>query len=219
MKQAFFLLLLGALVPGIVCAESPSWTYIEASYLEAEFDDDITESQTYDVGEPDGFEVAGSIALTKHFFADIHYAEAEDEDRLPGTITSVLNYTNIDVECDVERVRFGIGYNWAVAGTTDLYGHLGYEDWTIEVTAGTIRDFGDVKLDADDDGVIATVGLRSVLFEYLELHGEVGYSDVFAEVSYELGAYLIFAGHISLGGAYESVDEFESLRFTFRYQF
>ncbi|MEM1156304.1 MAG: hypothetical protein AAGI44_19385, partial [Pseudomonadota bacterium] len=97
---------------------------------------------------------------------------------------------------------------------------VAYEDWTLDATFSANGDRASDN--ADDEGYSAGIGVRSVVFGALELHGELAYFDVGELVdgwAYELGAYYTFADHFTVGASYLDYDDPETYRFTLRYQF
>jgi hypothetical protein len=214
MKKLYFLAsLLSVFLPNALYADSPSWTFVEASYIAAEVDalEDAADEIGADISEPEGFEIAGSLAVADFVYLDFLYSDLSNDD----DVTFFDGKVNVDL--DVERIGAGIGFSWAVADSTDLYVHLGYEEWTIELEAST-SGYGETE-EVDDNGATAAVGIRTIVAEGLELHGEIGYSDIFEEATFLTGIYYTFADHFTIGGGYEKIDDFESLRATFRYQF
>lgn len=206
-------------------ADSPSWTYLEASYVAAEVDalEEVSDEIGADISEPDGFEIGGAFAVADFVYLDFQYSDLSDDGRVDVAVFDGfgVQIVGVNVDLEVERIEAGVGMSWSVADSTDLYGHLGYEDWTITFEASARA--GDIRVSAkdeiDDNGVTAAIGVRSVVVQNLEIQGEIGYSDVFEEATFLAGIYYTFADHFTIGAGYEKIDEFESLRGTLRYQF
>ena len=191
-----------ALLPTAASAEGPDWNYIEASYIDTDFD--------YG-GGVDGWEIEGSW----NFYSDWAYARGQyskqDED-----LSSLFR----DNELDVWSV--GVGGIWWLADATALYGEISYEDWSLELE-GFEANPPRADISEDDSGYRAGVGIRSVVWRGLELNAEAGLLDVGeivdSEGYWKLGAIYTFGNGIGIGGSYEEIDDFDSWRFTLRYAF
>ena len=75
----------------------------------------------------------------------------------------------------------------------------------------------------EENGYSYSVGIRSIFMDRLELIAEVGQVDIDyifdKELRYMAGAYYSVTENIVLGANYTSVDDFNTLKATFRYQF
>jgi hypothetical protein len=188
--------------PGLTYSESPSWSFIEVSYLNSEADGDVFVGEGLDL---DGLEIAGSIGIGDWFFFDMKYSE-EVED---------FNILGFDVDLDLDRFSAGVGAAWGLTDNTDLYGHLAYEKWTVNIGAFRESD------DEDESGYSYAIGIRSVFWDAFELRGEIGQvdlGDTVDETQYMVGAYYTFARHFTLGASYTDLSDIETIRATFRYQ-
>lgn len=207
-KTALTTLLVTTLSPMAVLAESPNWTFVEASYVSSEGSGGANL-------EPEGFEVAGSYGLGQWAFVDLRYLEEDDD-----TNTRILG-TKGKLELTRERLSMGVGAAWRVVDTTDIYGRVAYEDWTLD--AKFKFDGSNVSDDDNENGYSVGAGVRSMVWQALELRAEVNYVDVDkimdGETGYQLGAYYTFAEHITVGASYEELDDYETYRATLRYQF
>ena len=207
-KKIALAILAGAtLSPMVVLADAPNWTFAEISYVSSETDDS-------DVS-PEGFEVAGSYALGDWAFADIRYLEEDN--------SSKFNTDSREFKLDLtrERLRLGIGGAWRVIDNTDIYGRLAYENWTLDAK---IKSGGfSSSDDSNESGYSFGAGVRSLVWQALELRAEVYYIDVDeitgGESGFELGAYYTFVEHVTVGASYEKLEDYETYRATLRYQF
>jgi len=197
-------------LPLTTFAASPNWTFVEASYISTEVDG-LDDDVGFDF-EPDGFEVAGSLAIGDWVFVDAHYSE-QSEDVDVEVFVPFSGTFDVDVDVDFDRVGAGIGVAWEVIETTDLYVRLGYEEFSIEADAAGVSE------ESDEDGLTADVGIRSLVWQSLELRGEIGYNDIVEEAAFLAGAYYTFAEHFTVGGSFEKIDDLETIRATLRYQF
>ncbi len=180
-------------------ADSPDWTYVEASYLDSELD----ANAGGDV-KPDGWELAGAWQFTDWAYVLGSYSTQED---------NVESFLGGDVDLDIDALSLGIGGIWSLNGSTDLYGNINYEDWNLEVDSS----------DNDEYGYSVAAGIRSVVWQGLELNAEVGYidvDDVFdGEYTFRLGGIYSFRNGIGIGVSYEEIDDLETFRATLRYAF
>ena len=75
-------LAIASILPLTAVAESPNWTFVEASYLSSELDNDDPGFRNSDNFEPDGFEVAGSYGFGKWGFVDLTYSEESNDENV-----------------------------------------------------------------------------------------------------------------------------------------
>ncbi len=180
-------------------AQSPDWTYAEVSYLSSEFDEDLLS----DV-EPEGFELKGSYAFTDNWFVQGAYSEQDDDIGVPG-------FGDIDVE--FSNFNIGGGYAHKLYEQTDIYGRVAFESWDVEID----------NFDEDDQGYSVAAGIRSVVWEGLELNAEVGYIDVGdffdGEGFFEIGGIYTLDMGLGFGLSYGEIDELETITATVRYAF
>lgn len=197
-----------ALAPITTLADQPNWDFVEISYVSSE-------GSGFDDVEPDGYEIAGSFAPTDWAFLDLRYL---DED---GSTNINLIGGRARLELTRERFSAGGGVAFEIFEATDLYGRLAYEEWTLDAT---VKAGGEsVSDDVNEEGYSTGIGFRSVLLQALEFRGEISYFDVDnildKEYGYVLGAYYTFGGHVTLGGSFQEIDDYETYRATLRYQF
>jgi Ax21 family sulfation-dependent quorum factor len=135
MKKTALLLTLALASPFTAPAAELSYTYLEAGYLRVDPDNG---------GSENGFAIRGSGALNKNF----HVFGA---------------YEKVDVaSVDINSWRLGLGYNYNIGGSTDLYARFAYE-----------------KIDAeffDDNGWSAEVGVRGALGDHFEAYAGLRYT-------------------------------------------
>lgn len=196
---ALFSVPLACLLSSSAIAESPNWTFVEASYLSSDID--IDGWNEFGGIKPDGFELAGSVGIGDWVFLDLRYSEESDE-------IEVYTY---DVDFDFKRLGVGAGVVWGVTDTTDLYGRLAHEDWSVETCAIGYSDH------VDENGFSYAFGARSILWEVIELRGELNF--IADEHQFTLGAYYTFLPYFALGASYTGMDHLETLRATLRFNF
>lgn len=152
-------------------AEGPSYSYIQASYQEVEFDI----GGGFGSADGDGFGVAGSVAINDSWYVFAGYSSAE--------IESVI---------DLNQFSIGAGWHSAINETTDWFVSVGYVG--AEVSA---PGFGSV----DDTGFGVGLGMRSMINPKLELAGSINYADFGdgGETSLGLGAWYTISGNFAVG--------------------
>lgn len=185
--------------PAGALADAPDWKYVEGSYLSSEFDEDLLS----DI-EPDGFGIKGSWLFEENWFVQGTYEDQDDNVNVPG-------FGGVDVE--FSNFNIGGGYRHSLQENTDIYGRLSFESWDIEVD----------NFDEDDQGYSAAAGIRSVVWEGLELNAEVGYIDVGdffdGEGFWSVGGIYNLPMGLGFGVSYGEIDELETWRGTVRYSF
>jgi len=77
--------------------------------------------------------------------------------------------TGFDYGIDFEQISAGIGYHAALSQSTDFFAALSYVTADISVSGG-----GSAK----EDGYGATIGVRGMVTEKLELDGTISYVDL-----------------------------------------
>lgn len=149
-----------------------SYNYVELGYQKAELDDNLA---GFDV-DGDGFGIRGAFEVSENWFITASYSALE-----------------FDFGVDLDQLSFGGGYHTAISDRTDLVVTLSY--LSAEVSAS---GFGSV----DEDGYGASVGLRSMLSDQLELHAGIGYSDLgdgADGTAFSGGALYSFTDNFALG--------------------
>ena len=196
---------LSVLFPLAAIAESPNWTFVEASYVDSSGEDSGLELDTT------GYEIAGSIGFAEMFFVDLSYSSGDGDIDInnPGIIQG-------DLDVDYDTWTLGGGVAWGVTDTTDIYGRVAYGMSNVDVK---LPGFGSES--EDDDGYGAAVGVRSMVWQSLELRGELGYAGIGDgdDFTYLVGAYYTIADHFTFGASYENVGDFDTVKGTLRYQF
>ena len=149
-----FALIAGFVVLGsAVCSAQGkiSYNYLEAGYGVTSFDID-----GLDVGDGDGFTLAGSLEVGGMFFL---FAEGE--------------WADLDGLSDVssQDIEIGAGIHYSLSSQIDIVGRAAWQLNSFDV--------GDVLSDLDDeDGVVFDVGLRAKLTPSIELGAFVGWENV-----------------------------------------
>ena len=123
-------------------------------------------------------------------------------------------------EFDFTAIRGGVGLKWSITPGTDIYGALTYDSTDLDFGSFAGEDF-----DANDKSAGATLGVRSMVRDKLELRASVRYSGA-ADVDLNTGdmdsdtlfgagfGYELIRG-LSITGDFES-GEFSSANIGFR---
>ena len=145
-------------------AEGPSYSYIQGLYQEVDTD----------IGDGDGFAVAGSVEINESWFVFVDYGSAE-----------------IDSFFDFDYNRWAVGGGWrsAISDKTDWFVTASYVD--AEISAGGSSD--------SESGIGASLGVRSMLNPKLELAGSVVYSDPEEETAIRAEIWYTITGNLALG--------------------
>lgn len=187
---------------------------------------DPLSNQGYDFEASDGSGVRfrGSVGTWNNFYAVIDFSSTD-----PSVSGVVINNTTgfqatVNDEFDLTMIGGGFGYKYSLTTKTDLFLELTYNsvDFDFGNPVPTIPEF---DFDADDQGVGAAFGARSMLGDNLEVRGHVRHSAVGdidlnsrvfeSDVLYGVGlAYTLVRG-LSIVVDYES-GEFESYSLGFR---
>ena len=143
-------------------------------------------------GDLDGFGVAGSVAVAPavHLYGEFDHAE--------------------DGPLEVQTAVLAAGLNRGISDTTDIVGRLGWAKGWVDVG----------PVDADDDGVMAEVGIRSALSDAFEINGFLRHVDVAdADPSLSIGGVFGLSPAFGLAGDVEFTEDDTMYRVGLRYSF
>lgn len=178
-------------------AATVGWNYVEGGYTRIDIDGDGGDST------PDGFVFEGAMGFGDYVFGRVKHQATSDSD------------SGVDVDVDFTSV--GIGYRFAASSSTDYYIVGSFERIGLEASGYGMSDSD------SGNGFGAYAGIRSMLTESLEVHGELGYINVddydISDVSIEAGAHYYLAPQFAAGLSYKRFDDFGMLNATVRYRF
>jgi hypothetical protein len=182
-------------IGAVQASDSPKWNKIEASYQKLDADgDDLS-----------GFGVAGTALIGGSFFTDLSYRTSSD------------TFYAYDVKAKIEYnvLSIGAGYKMPISTSTDLFGVISYEEVELVASAAGISE------DTSGDGLGGRVGIRSMLSEQFELSGSVQYIKIEdeSETGLELSGYYHFTNQMSLGLAYHTIGEMNTMSIKAAYYF
>lgn len=149
-----------------------SYNYVQLGYQKAELDGGFG---GIDV-DGDGFGVGGAFEIGENWFVPVSY----------GTL-------DFDFGVQLDQLAVGLGYHAPLSNGTDFFATLSY--LSAEISAS---GFGSL----DEDGYGATVGVRGMLTDSVELHGSIGYSDLgdgADGTAFGAGALYSFSENFALG--------------------
>lgn len=149
-----------------------SYNYVELGYQRVDVDDVLPGVNV----DGDGFGIRGSVEINESWF-----------------IAGAYSQTDFDFGADNDLLSFGAGYHAAIAPRVDVFTILSYI--TAEASANGFSSI-------DDDGYGASVGVRGLVGDRIELVGRISYVDLGGSAdgtSYGAGALYSFTDTFALG--------------------
>ncbi|MGI9341733.1 MAG: outer membrane beta-barrel protein [Gammaproteobacteria bacterium] len=143
----------------------------------------------------DGLELKGSWAATNNVFVFGDYSDVD-----------------FDFDVDASRLELGGGYRYAVRPRIDLVGRAGYSRIDLS-TSG---------VDADDDGLLFSGGVRSRMTDRIEGRAALNYrmmDESDNNTEFEFGGDFFVTQNVSLGAALCLGDDATTWSFGGRYAF
>ena len=217
------LLLVAAASPAL--AQDVRYSWFEISFVGQDVDrsgslSDIVLGQTVDVSATDGngIKFRGSVGTWKNLFAFIDYSSSDID--VSALVSNAQGQFPAEDEFDYTTVRGGVGLKWSLTPKTDIYGALSYDSTDFD-----FGSFAGENFDTDDQDVGATLGIRSMFSDELELRAHARYTGV-GDVDLNTGlldsdtligvgfGYELVRG-LSITGDYES-GEFSNWNIGFR---
>lgn len=194
MKKILLTLALG-LAADKAMAVAPVWDYVQLSYIQTDADDDLGDI------EPKGPMLFVSKALTDNIFLAGSYIRLSD------------NVAGVDV--DIDQITAGLGYNYNLTNTTDVFAALSYEE--IDVSAR----LGNNKASTDNNGYGLTAGVRAMVLPQLEAKAAIRYVDIDTDSTTTLGlaADYLFTPQLALGVNYDIAENSNLIGVNGRYNF
>ncbi len=141
----------------ILCATSAtagdlSYNIIQLGYERINFDETVPGIEP----DGDGFGVGGSFEIGENWFVGASYSKLN------------VDY-GFGLDVDVDGLSVGFGFHTSITQNADFFATLEY--LRAEISESPI---GRIK----DDGYGASVGVRGLVGESVELQGSVGYADL-----------------------------------------
>ncbi len=188
-------LIKAAVVAGIVAAAAPAAALADGlSYSYVDLG--WVQTDIDGVGpKADGFALGGSIGFADSFFG---FADYSDQ-----SVSGV----------DIKQYSIGFGGHWGLSDNVDLVGKLGW--------AGLEAGFGPFSI--DDDGILASVGLRGRIGENFELEGNVIHTDFGSsggsDTGLAVGGRWYFTDNVAAGLEFSQSDDVSSIEVGVRFSF
>ncbi len=125
-----------------------SYNYIQLGYQKYDFDEDLVPGSSID---GDGFGIGGSFEIGESWFVGVSYSKVD-----------------FDFDIELDQVGAGVGWHTAMSNNTDFYATLQYVRAEASVPGFSV----------DEDGFGATIGVRGMVSDKVELGGSIGYVDL-----------------------------------------
>ena len=217
------LLLMTASLPAL--AQDVRYSWFEMSFVGQDVDrvgsiTDIVLGQTVDVSasDGDGIKFRGSVGTWKNLFAFMDYSSSDID--VGALVSNAQGQFPTEDEFDFTTVRAGVGLKWSLTPKTDIYGALSFDSTDFD-----FGSFAGENFDADDQNVGATLGIRSMVTDHIELRAHARYTEVGdvdlntgefnADTLFSVGiGYELIRG-LSITGDYES-GQFSNWNIGFR---
>ena len=170
-------LLLMAASPATL-AQDVRYSWFEISFVQQDIgkNGSFTDSligQTVDVSATDGngIKFRGSVGTWKNLFAFMDYGSSDI--KVAALVSNAQGQFPAEDEFDFTTVRGGVGLKWSLTPKTDIYGALSYDSTDFD-----FGSFAGENFDTDDQDVGATLGIRSMFSDELELRAHARYTGV-----------------------------------------
>jgi hypothetical protein len=134
---------------------------------------DIVVGQSVDIDTSDGSGIRfrGSVGTWHNLFAFVDFKSSDID--VAAVVTSPLEQVSASDEFDFTAIRGGVGLRWPLTLKTDIYGLVTYDSTDLDFGSFAGEDF-----DAGDKDVGATLGIRTMFRDEVELRASVRYSGV-----------------------------------------
>ena len=175
-----------ALLSGFAQAEDFDYTYAEAGYVSADFDEPGVSI------DGDGFGISGSFAITDRYHVFAEYSSLGfDALALLGT------------DFDINQLAVGVGMHHSLSPTIDFVGTLAFVDAEFEVA---IPGLGSVGISESGFGIGA--GLRGAMGSSFEWEAGIDYVDAGGSgTSVGVDGRYYFTDTFAIGGGIDLDDD------------
>ncbi|WP_067014064.1 porin family protein [Marinomonas spartinae] len=160
MKKTLLTTALLASISSAYAADAPQWNQLSIGYVNGT----LEQSGSSDI-DLNGAAISGSILLNDSVFLAGRFESTSGD----------INISNRNVDVDVRRGEFGLGYRYGVTSTTDVYAKLSGIYYEVEASLGNI------SAKEDTNGGQLEAGIRSMITPNVELGASaayIKYSDV-----------------------------------------
>lgn len=170
-----------------------SYTFVGIAYQTGEIIDE-------DFG---GFGIGGSAAINDSIFVLGQYSSLTSDDEF-------FNGVGTD-DIEATQFNFGVGFHTPIASNVDFVASLSYADAEFESSGLGVSE--------DGNGYLVSAGVRGKPTDVLEFGVSINYADIEDEGETGFGVLARFfaAPKISLGLAYGSADDVDTVSFDVRF--
>jgi hypothetical protein len=173
-----FAVLLLTMGSSVAQAEEVRYSWFEVSFVVQDVGKDgsmtdISIGQTVDVEAKDGsgIKFRASVGTWHNLFAFVDF-NSSDIDVNAQVSNSQGQFAAVD-EFDFTSIRGGIGIKWSLTHKTDIYGAVSYDSTDLD-----FGSFAGENFDTGDKDIGATIGIRSIFGDNLELRAHARYTGV-----------------------------------------
>ena len=206
-------------------AQDVRYSWFEISLVGQDIDrngsqSDLALGQTVDISgsDGDGIKFRGSVGTWGNLFAFVDYASSDID--VTALVSNAQGEFPAEDEFDFTSVRGGVGIKWSWTPKTDVYAALSYDSTDFD-----FGSFAGENFDTDDQDIGATLGIRSMFTDEIEIraharHTGVGDVDLNtgefdADTLFGVGFGYELVRGLSITGDYES-GEFSNWNIGFR---
>ena len=206
-------------------AQDVRYSWFEIGFVQQDVDraGSLTDSligQTVDISAKDGngIKFRGSVGTWHNWFAFVDFNSSDID--VNALVSNSQGTFPAQDEFDFTTIRGGVGLRWPLTLKTDIYGAVSYDSTDLD-----FGSFAGENFDADDAGVGAVIGIRSMFRDKVELRANIRYSGVGdvdlntgvmdADTLFGVGFGFELIRGLSITGDYES-GEFSSFNIGFR---
>ena len=134
---------------------------------------DIVIGQSVDVATTDGSGIRfrGSVGTWNNMFAFVDFKSSDID--ISAVVTNLQGQFSATDEFDFTGIRGGVGLRWPLTHKTDIYGAVTYDSVDLDFGSFAGEDF-----DVGNKDIGATVGVRSMLRDKIELRASVRFTEV-----------------------------------------
>ncbi len=134
---------------------------------------DIVVGQSIDIATTDGSGIRfrGSVGTWNNLFAFIDFKSSDID--IAAVVTNAQGQFTAADEFDFTSIRGGVGLRWPLTLKTDIYGLVTYDSTDFDFGSFAGEDF-----DIGEKDIGATLGVRSLFGDKVELRASVRYSGV-----------------------------------------
>jgi hypothetical protein len=131
----------------------------------------LNQTVTVDADDGSGIDFRASLGTWHNFYLFGGFTSTDIDSR--AVITNDQGVFTGSDEFDLTTIRGGLGYRFEIVFNTDLYVEASYDSLDFD-----FGSFAGENLDTDDQGPGAALGLRTLLFDRLELRAYGRYTSV-----------------------------------------